>query len=324
MAETREAAFQRTRESSFEFARLRGLALAPVLEVSGAAVNESFGVLANALGLNWLTRVADTVPHGRALPFRRHPIGDLISTAGPTQVAELVELGQYLVETAHMPGSALVVEALKGQQYRQTLLHLAFASMARRAGAKIIRLEPPTAGGRLADIELDLDGVRAHAECYRPTVKIPEATERILLAQQVLDVVKDRALVFSVAITVTVEPTPTIGHQVIEMVRQLADDVERRAQGTDGLPQALIEDGPIVVSVSRGVAVAPGMRSPLIVASGFPIRDRDPSLFMRTKRSHAADLVGIGGDVDRGQNLSSVGVWLPVDLIFFDPLKVDS
>jgi hypothetical protein len=156
MNRPREPDFERTQESALEFARLRALRFAADLGVPGDAVNERFGILINAVGSEWLTAAAEDVPQGRALPFRRHPLGDLISTAGPLQIAELLELGLYLGDIADVPGSSDVVAALKGQ-YRQTFFQLAVAYMARSAGATILRLEPPTSGGRLADLAMAIE-----------------------------------------------------------------------------------------------------------------------------------------------------------------------
>jgi hypothetical protein len=313
VSQRRDPDFERTQESALEFARLRALRLAKDIGVSGDAVNERFGILINAIGLEWLTDAAEDVPQGRALPFRRHPIGDLISTAGPLQIAELLELGLYLGNIANVPGSSDVIAALKGQ-YRQTFFQLAFAYMAKSAGATIRRLEPETSGGRLADLAMEIEGQAVHAECFRPTVAVPDNNELVFIARQALEVARGASIVVAVAIALKVDATPDVRREIVNGVRELVADVENRSGPSEpDFPTIAAESEEAIVSVCQALPVPAGTPPRFLVAPGFPPRGDTPDLFIRSSSGLASDLLGIEGGVDRGVGGSHVAVWLPND-----------
>ena len=85
------------------------------------------------------------------------------------EIIKVLELAEYLKSAAHLEGFADAVSGIKSQ-YHQTLLPLAFAHRVALLGAGALSLEPPAAGGRLADIAMEWSGEPYLIECYRPTI----------------------------------------------------------------------------------------------------------------------------------------------------------
>ena len=137
-----EADFTRTREDPVTFFRLCALELARDLGLTTAFVDEHINIFVSAIGADWLATASTDVPPGIPIPFPRHPLGHIVSAAGPEQIAEALELGEYLRALHAAPNIAAVLTALKAQYY-QTLLQLAFGSRFRRTGAQDLVLEPP-------------------------------------------------------------------------------------------------------------------------------------------------------------------------------------
>ena len=309
---TRKSDFERSKESPLEFARLSALSAARALNVTHEAINEAFGVLMTVFGADWLNGAAEDVPRGRALPFRRHPIGDLISTAGVLQLAELVELGEYLASLAGVPEMGDVVGALKSS-YRQTFFQLALASLAKRAGARIERLEPASEGGRLADIDATIGTKPVRIECFRPTFDTPDDNDWYFLAQQVLEVLNEAPMVLSAAIDVRSRLEPGVRREVVNLVRQLVRDVVERSKSTSDFPAILARGDSAVVSVARGLPVQPGTPPKYIAAGGFPRDGEKPHLFLRASYGTRSEMTGIGGTLGSGHGLSHVALWRPAD-----------
>jgi hypothetical protein len=283
-----------------------------LLGVSTDEVNDGFGILSNAFGLDWLNRAAEDVPMGRALPFRRHPIGDLLSTAGNIQLAELLELARYLRVLALIPGADTLIPALKASYY-QTLFQAAFAAMSLAAGGDIERLEPASKSGRFADVDLIVDGESVRAECFRPTVRVPDDNERFFVAQQALEAVQDLPVIVSVAIAMKVRITPSVRREVVRVVKKLADDVSHRSASATDFPANLAEGEVAVVSVARAHAVPSGTPPVFVAAPGFPHSGETPSTFIRATQGYVKDLQGIAGSVSQGEGRSHIALWLLED-----------
>jgi len=310
---SRDKDFERTRETPLDFARLRALMLARQLGVSAGEVNEAFGILANALGIAWLNEAAEDVPNGRALPFRRHPIGDLVSTAGALQLSELIELAFYLRTTALIPGAAQVVANLKTAAYRQTFFQLAFADMIAKAGARLLRFEPPSDDGRFADIEALVAKEQLHVECFRPTYRVVDPNERVLLAQNILEVCRDAPIFLSVAIQLNCELTPSVRRDTVAVVKDLATDVVTRSAATRDMPTAMTETPSAVISVCRGLAVKAGSERRFLAAPGFPKANETPELFMRAASSAPSEVTGLYANFDKGIGGSHIAIWFHQD-----------
>jgi hypothetical protein len=304
--------FLRTHESPLDFARLRALSFAPMLGAGEPAVNEAFGVLSNAFGVEWLNAAANDISPGQALPFARHPIGRLVATAGLPQVAELVELAGYLAQLAYVPGIEQVITSLKSA-YPQTLFQLAFASLCMRAGAQILRLEPEAAGGRLADLDVVVDGQRAHAECFRPTYETRDPGDVHRLAQQALEATADIPAVVSVAIQMHTEVTAVVRRQVVRAVRRLINELSEFSRDGGGGACRIEREALATISVCRSTTAPPGDQSRFVTAPGFLLPAQEATVFIRRAMARASDLAGVGGRATGHETGSHVALWLLTD-----------
>lgn len=307
--------FQRTTEDAVTFFRLRALFLAPQMGVALAQVDEAVAIVVGALGREWLIGAADDVPPATPLALRRHPLGDMISTAGTTQVAECLELAAYLRELAMSPQLGEVIAGLKSQ-YRQTLLQLATAARLQLAGATGVSLEPPALDGRLSDVAFSYTGRRFRAECYRPTVTAQrEVREEMLrVGQACVAEVRDRPHVYAVAVAFTDAPTAAIRREARRVVRRLADEVDAvvTQHSDDIIFPAFTATGPWgVVSVTRALPTPKGAPPILLRPDAFPQQGDDPDVFMRTGYLTQREAAGVGAAPPASVGLSHVGIWLP-------------
>jgi hypothetical protein len=152
------------------FFRLRALASAPSMGLTTAFVAEQIDTLVMAIGRDWLLEATKDVPPSIPIPFPRHPLGHLVSTAGPEHIAEALELAEYLHALSKVPGVSSVPQALRAQYY-QTVLQVAFAARLRRGGAQNLVLEPTATDGRLSDIRFDFGGMRYRARVLSANVQ---------------------------------------------------------------------------------------------------------------------------------------------------------
>jgi hypothetical protein len=310
---SRDRDFQRTNETAIDFARLRSLALVGELGVAAGDVNEAFGILQNAFGTQWLNDAAEDVPKGRALPFRRHPIGDLVSTAGVLQLSELIEVAGYLRDVASVQGVLEVIANLKTAAYRQTFFQLSFADMLAKSGAQLVRFEPPTEDGRLADIAAVIAGEAFHVECFRPTFRVIDPNEPVLLMQNVLDVCASAPIVISVAIDLSAELAAANRREIVGVVRRLVDDVVRRSSESSDIPTSLLTIPAGVVSVCRGLPVKAGSEPRFVAAPGFPRQNDRPRFFMRSGLVERNQVTGVHASYGEGVAGSHVAVWTRED-----------
>src|SRR4026207_2160157 len=104
-------------EDPLAFLRLRVLTHASLMRVDAGWANEAVGIFVTALGADWLRRATADVSPSEPIPFRRHPLGDLVSTAGHTQISELFELGEYLRSSSKSPVLPALISGLRGDYH---------------------------------------------------------------------------------------------------------------------------------------------------------------------------------------------------------------
>lgn len=308
--------FERTKEDPVTFFRLRAMKLAGRLGVSIPEVDDAVGLVVSALGVAWLNEVAEDFSESSALPFRRHHLGDVISTAGEPQVAEILELATYLRLLADVHGVGTLIDGLRAQ-YHQTMLQVAFSARIKIVGGDHLVLEPSAVDGRLGDLRFDLDGTPYQVECFRPTVKgIKEADhEMVRIAQGAINVSNQSAAVLAIAVALNVEPSAGIRSEIMRMVRAGVSDVTARGKLADGSLPAISVAGPAAtVAVSMALPTRAGSRPILVRPADFPFQGDDWDTCIRASVAHAADLAGLDGDFLEGQGLNSCAVWLPPEL----------
>ena len=304
--------FSRTQEDPVTFFRLRALTLAPRLGVLIADVDRLVTTVISALGGDWLKAAAVDVPKSIPVPFPRQHLGYIIATAGEEQVAEVLELGEYLVALHAMSGISQAIVGLKAGYY-QTLLQLAFAARFQTAGAVVEALEPPAAQGRLSDIRLFVDGHPHRVECYRPTYtgKNEHAFELIRIGQAVLERAAKGPHIYSVAIDLIEPPTPAGRRELVGVVSRAIAAFDAEA-ALDGRVPVILIRGPFAnISVTPAVPVRTGGPRVLPRHPSFTRQGDDFHTFMRAAVTTAADASGVYGEPDRGTGTSCVGIWAP-------------
>jgi hypothetical protein len=306
-----EGDFERTKETPIDFLRLRVLQLGPTMGVDSSAAIEAFGIFATAFGVEWLNAAATDSAPSSPIAFRRHPIGDLVSTAGPEQVAELFELADYLRTLQDAPGIAPIIDGLKGQYY-QTLLQVAFAARLKVAGLEKLSVEPPAAAGRFSDIHGTFGGVGMRFECYRPTVKRDTSQdESTRLAQSILVALKKSPVLLSIGIAFTQPLTAAMRKVVRHRVMELANEVIASAKAhPETVPAFTISSDFCSVSVTLGLPAKPSSPPRLFVAPQFAKQDQDFDLFLRANFAYQADMIGLDADHRSGIGTNQVGIWL--------------
>ena len=303
--------FHRTSDSPVTFFRLRALHFAREIGVDLGEVLEAVGIVTTAFGESWLNDAAENVSRGTALPFRRHPLGDLISIAGLNQVAEVVELAGYLRSVASDPRLSMIIDGIKAQ-YHQSLLQLAFAAKVRAVGASDVALEPDATGGRMSDIVFTFQGERFRAECYRPTVK-PDASydESSRLATAALKAIPYGGPILSVGVSLNGELSADVRKEVSGVIARLAKNVlDSIGPDERQFPAFMMIGAAATVSVCRALPVPPGSEPRLMVAPQFPKQGRDWDIFVRQNVAYESDMAGVAGDVNSGVGLNHCAIWL--------------
>lgn len=335
MGESAEAPFERSaakrgwmrEEAPVRFLQLRGLALARELGVDGSAINEMVGILCSALGADWLCNVAKDIPHGDVMPFRKHWIGDLVSVAGATQVAELLELTDYLRTAATSPSFAALMANLK-DNYHTTILPLAFAHRFGRAGVTDLRYEPPARAGRRGDLRFSHDGAVYVVECYRPYVSNNELRWIGQFSIQLLDAVDPTADVVSIAVQLYRLPTLAERRELASLVGRLARKaLTRQADLGSGMIAPEMEDTDLAtVSVcpaepTRDLQAPPVVRRP----SSFPAKADNWVNFTRRLRGRMEVLTDTQVDIADADamGLSHCAIWLPPEMESEKPEEKD-
>ena len=306
--------FVRTQEDPVTFFRLRALALAPRLGLPIGDVDRLVTTVIAALGVDWLNFAAVDVPPSTPLPFPRHHLGQIIATAGEEQVAELLELGEYLEALYTRAGVPQAIVGLKAGYY-QTLLQLAFATRFQTVDAIVAALEPPAAQGRLSDIRLLIEGQPYRVECYRPTYKgkNEHAYELLRIAQDVLKKAGQHPHIYSVAIELTEHPAPARRRELVAAVGRAMHAVDSDAAVPGGSVPVLTTGPFATISVGPAFPTRPGTRPVLPRHPDFPRKGNDFHSFMRAGVISTAEAAGIYGQPDMGTGTSCVGIWAPGD-----------
>ena len=321
-----DAEFIRTREEPVAFFRLRALHLAPDMGLTTAFVDEHISVFVSAIGAEWLAEAATDVPPSIPIPFPRHPLGHIVATAGPEQIAEALEIGEYLRALYAVPNVGKVITGLKAQYY-QTLLQLAFAARIDCAGAQELTLEPPAQEGQLSDILFQYEGRRYRAECFRPTYKSKGeiAQEIVRLATECLEVVRGREIIFSIAVDLTAAPTATTRRELVSVVQRATRQVVEDAFNNPEVFPTVLLRGPIAaVSVTRALGSPPGAGRIALRHREFPHQGDDWYYYARLVAGNPADMTGVRGEVEGTVARSSFALWLSPEFRPADQSQQDS
>lgn len=284
--------------------------------VEPSYADEAVAILITAFGQAWLREVAEDTSPSLPLPFRRHPLGDIISTAGEAQLAEALEIAEYLKQVAELEQLPALISGLKGQFY-QTLLQLAFAARLRLAGATGLTLEPDSLAGRSADIDFTIGDLRVRAECYRPTVQGDRELghEVIRIAQKCLDVAKTRPGVFSIAIDLRATPNAAVRRMLVGQVRRMVEEIARDVERHPNTFPTIVASGDVAeLCVARAIPTPPGSPPRLVVSPAFSRQERNFEIFMRQGWARKERAKGIFGEPDSATGMSHVAIWLPPGL----------
>ena len=282
--------------------RLRAAAATSRLGYPPDLVNEAAGILSVALGREWLTSASQW--EDRSLfQLRRHPLARALNSRGDPEIIEVLELAEYLKSAAHLEGFADAVSGIKSQYY-QTLLPLAFAHRVALLGTAALSLEPPAAGGRLADIAMEWSGEPYLIECYRPTiVGQPEHHVGRLLMGVLRHFSADEQ-----TIAVAIQLQGGLDHQKRKsIVRSVAD--AKRVLSDGGFREAvLVRHDHALISVAPTVAAAAGQHSALALHPDFPRLPNETSQFARLAIGDRAAL-NVVNTTQANPTHSCVAVW---------------
>ena len=308
--------FKRTSEDPVTYFRVTAMRLAPKIGVTVAEADEAVSLVIGAFGIDWLNREADNFPESTPMPFRRHHMGGVISTAGETQLAEVLELATYLRVLAEVSGVGGLIAGLKAQ-FHQALLQVTYAARLKMAGVEHMRLEPPALDGRLGDIRFDVLGESYVVECYRPTTRSTgdAHNEIVRIVQECLDLAREERWILAIGVALTEDPSPAIRAQTLNMIAEAVTVVvARRNRGDEHFPSLTVVGAIATVSVSIATNVRTGDGPKLRRDPAFPFQENDWDTYLRDGFVREADVRAIEGSVLDGVGQSSCAVWLPSDL----------
>ncbi|KKL86270.1 hypothetical protein LCGC14_1946420, partial [marine sediment metagenome] len=291
------------KEEPLDRFRHRALALAPSMGFSAAQVNESLGIILNSLGAEWVSEQVDTIRRGDPLPIRVHPIGGLFATPGEPQVAEVLELAEYLRLVATSSALPEVLANLRAQ-YRSTLLQLAFAFRFAQLSEETPLLEPPVQGGRVGDLDVTVHGNRYLVECYAPMAKLKgESSDEVQwLTHRSIEVVKDRDRVFSIAIALDAMPSAAERKLIVRAVKRLADQLEAQDWDGTGFPPTRLYVGEnATVSVGLTVPTGPGENHAAVLDRAFPRFGEEPTTLVAVRMATRAEILEFTRDTPPGE-----------------------
>lgn len=294
----------------FELWRIRALSMAREVGVAPEAVNEAIAVVRHAFGDEWLAEITARRTLGTPYPFRDHPIGGMITTAGMVQVVELLELSEYLKFAAASPEYPAIVANLKAQ-YGKTIPQLAFAYRFRQGGADNVTLEPPAADGRSADVGFEYGGREYMVECFVPSGSSGprDSYEQVQwLTQQVMEAVSDLETPVSVAVVLREPMDAADRKDLVRLIRKASMEVQGPI-GRAGYTPLTFESPVAHISVGATVRVGPDEQSQFNVPAGFVDLDEQPDVFVRSQLANRSEVFRAQNQVIRGSYGSHIAVW---------------
>lgn len=296
--------------------RQRALALASRMRFDPFLVNETIATLTCSLGTEWVANEADTLQRGTPWPFREHPVGEMIHVAGERSVAEALELAHYLKTAASSQAFPTLIAGIKARdnaQYRHTLLQLAFHHRFALLADDPPILEPPTDGGRVADIQFRRLDRLYLVECYARRVSTSASDEVHWLMEKTMKAINDLKGVFAIAIQLHSIPKAAerkkLQRQIVFAAKRL--DAGSRRSGA-WPPSEMIESDAARISVSKTRPGRLGRRSPLFVHPSFPDLGGPDRLIVGEEVPERA-IRGLNPTATRGTLAGHVAVWLPAD-----------
>lgn len=298
-------------DDPFHLWRARAALLAPKMKLDAYLINETIGIINTVFGENWLQTEGLRKNLGTVLGSRAHPIGNCLQAVWETQVAELVELAEYLKFAARSQNFSKLAACLKGD-YVSTRLQLAYAYRLHRVGAERLEFEPPVAAGRYGDIEFTYRGTGYLVECFVPrsptTDNSQEQNERLI--KQALDAVKDLSITVSVAIQLLRSINVHDRQENVSCVREMGTELERYTKSSLSLPGALLRrTSSALISVALSIPAAPGRESIFNLHPSFPEPSGNPHMFMRLGWGRE-DIAGVQVPGYQMTTHSHVGIWL--------------
>jgi len=299
-------------DDPFYLWRARAALLAPKMKLDAYLINETIGIINTVFGEEWLQTEGLRKDLGTVLGRRVHPIGNCLQAVGEPQVAELVELAEYLKFAARSQSFSKLATCLKGD-YASTRLQLAYAYRLHRAGAERVEFEPPVAAGRYGDIEFTYKGTGYLVECFVPREQVTgnsqEQVERLI--KQALDAVKGLSITVSVAIQLMRTIDVHDRQENVRCVKELGAELDRYTKSSLSLPGALLrQTSSALISVALSVPVAPGKESIFKLHPSFPEPSGNPHMFMRLGWA-PKNIAGVQVSGYEVTTHSHVGIWLP-------------
>ena len=284
--------------------RIRATAATARLRYAPELVNEAAGIVSVVFGDEWLTSVS---PRQDKTLFElgRHPIGRAIKSGGDPGIIEVLELPEYLKSAAELDGFETTVTGVKSQHY-QTILPLAFSYRAAHVGATDLSLEPPAAGGRLADVALTWSGEPYLIECYRPTIAgQPEHhVARLLLG------VLDHFSADEQPVAVAIQLQCQLDHQKRKSIIRSVVDAKRALMDSGFRDAILVRDDHALVSVAPTITAEAGQDSALTLHPDFPQLPNETSEFARLAVGDQ-DALKVVNPTRTHSTHSCVAVWKP-------------
>lgn len=299
-------------EDPLEFFRLRALANAHPMRIEAELVNESLSILCASFGTEWLCACINDVKKASVFPDRKHPLGRFLHIAGEPQIAEVIELGRYLLTFSSSPAFGTIVSTLAApSQYRSTLLQLATAYRLRRALNVDVHLEPPAQNGRLGDISFDYASNSYNAECYLPRLDGEVTPECELLLKDCLKILKEADIPISVAIQLWSMPNANLRKAMVGLIREQVKEIKKYPPNEDTFKQVLASGEHAVISVSQSFEFPLGSAPPVVRPPSFPRQDDDYVAACTVGHASEHGLRGVQRANVHGVARGVVALWLP-------------
>ncbi|WNG21012.1 hypothetical protein [Cystobacter fuscus] len=299
-------------EDPLEFFRLRALANAHPMRIKAELVNESLSILCASFGTEWLCACVNDVKKASIFPDRKHPLGRFLHVAGEPQIAEVIELGRYLLAFSSSPAFGTIVSTLAApSQYQSTLLQLATAYRLRRALNVDVHLEPPAQNGRLGDISFEYASNRYNAECYLPRIEGEVTPECELLLKDCLKILKEADVPISAAIQLWSMPNAALRKVMVGLIREQVKEIKECPPHADTFKQVLISGKHAIISLSQSFEIPLGSAPPVVRHPAFPRQGNDYVAACTVGHASEHGLRGIQRANIHGVARGIVALWLP-------------